>query len=147
MTESVNALAFLADQLADHDAHWSLGTFGALAEFTRDAGEPAALSRDDHAVSVVTDRGGIRLAPVSGMRLFASESATRESWNHRVSLCLPEDRCVMGRRATLTELGLDTEALREQDRDAILFDLGLAAMQADACIRVADSRLVTELRA
>ena len=79
-------------------------------------------------LSAVTARGGIKLAPRPGMRLFASESATRTSWSHRVALCLPETRCKMSRRNTLTELGPDTEALREADREAILFDLGL-----DAC--------------
>lgn len=35
MTDVVD---FLADQAADSDVGWSLGTFGAIAEFTRDAG-------------------------------------------------------------------------------------------------------------
>jgi hypothetical protein len=34
---------FLAGRLADTETGWSLGTFGAIAEFTRDANEPAAL--------------------------------------------------------------------------------------------------------
>ena len=53
--------AFLAGQLADCETGWSLGAFGAIAEFTRDAGEPADQDNDGNAVSVVTARGGIRL--------------------------------------------------------------------------------------
>jgi hypothetical protein len=52
----------------------------------------------------------------------------------------------MGRRTVLTELGPDTGALRERDRDGVLFDLGLAAPQADLCIRVADPQVTDELR-
>jgi hypothetical protein len=80
------------------------------------------------------------------MRLFASESATPESWSHRVSLCLPLAVCAMHRRAALTELGPDANALRPQDRDGVLFDLGLDALQVDACIRVADPALAASLR-
>ncbi len=138
---------FLADQLADCETHWSLGTFGALAEFTRAADEPAAVALDTGSLSVVTARGAIRLTPRAGLRLFASESATRKSWSHRVALCLPKGQCGMSRRRALTELGRDNEALRESDRDAVLFDLGLDALQLDACIRVADPRAAADLRA
>ena len=139
--------SFLADQLADCETHWSLGTFGALAEFTRNADEPVTMAHDAGALSAVTARGGIRLTPRAGMRLFASESATRTSWSHRIALCLPENQCAMNWRNVLTELGPDRDALRESDRGAILFDLGLNALQVDACIRVTDPRVAADLRA
>ena len=47
MSEKTDLLDFLANQLADADTAWSLGTFGAIAEFTRDADEAAAISRAD----------------------------------------------------------------------------------------------------
>jgi Family of unknown function (DUF6925) len=146
VTQVADLFAFLAEQLADCETHWSLGTFGALAEFTRDADEPADLSQAGPALSAVTGRGAIRIAPPPGLRLMASETATRQSWNHRVALCLPERSCAMGGRGVLTELGPDTEALRAQDRAAILFDLGLSVPQVDACIRVADPQLAAALR-
>ncbi len=37
-------LDFLADRLADSETGWSLGTFGAIAEFTRDADEALTLA-------------------------------------------------------------------------------------------------------
>jgi hypothetical protein len=52
----------------------------------------------------------------------------------------------MNRRSVLTELGPDKNALRAQDRDAILFDLGIGALQADLCVRVADPALAAQLR-
>jgi hypothetical protein len=61
-------------------------------------------------------------------------------------LCLPKQLCVMNRREVLTELGPDAGALRDQDREAILFDLGLAAWQSDLCLRVSDPNVVAQLR-
>ncbi len=142
----MSSFDFLAAQMADHETGWSLGTFGAIAEFTRDPDEPTTLSRTGTCLAAVTARGGVRVEPCEGMRLFASETTTRESWNHRIALCLPEDACAMNRRAVLTELGPDTAALREQDRGAALFDLGLDALQADLCVRVADQEVAAQLR-
>ena len=83
---------------------------------------------------MVTDRGGIRVTPRPEMRPVASESVTRESWSHRVALCLPEPLGAMARRNVLTELGPDEDALRERDRGAVLFDLGLGALSG-RCLR------------
>ena len=52
----------------------------------------------------------------------------------------------MARRHVLTELGPDTGGLRDCDREAILFDLGLGTLQVDACVRVSDAAVITELR-
>jgi Family of unknown function (DUF6925) len=137
---------FLAAQMADPCTNWSLGTFGAIAEFARGADEPLTLSRSDAALAAVTGRGAIRIEPPNGMRLFASESTTRDSWNHRIALCLPKRHCAMNRRTALTELGPDREAMREQDREGMLFDLGLGTLQVDVCVRVADADVAAELR-
>lgn len=146
MSDVAHNFEFLATQIVDHETNWSMGTFGAIAEFTRDPDEPVALSRGDTSVAAVTARGGIRIELHEGVRLFASETTTRESWNHRIALCLPEGRCAMNRRIVLTELGPDAEALREQDREATLFDLGLGALQVDLCVRVTDAHVAAQLR-
>lgn len=129
-------MAILTQQASDPATSWSLGSFGAIAEFTRDAGEPAAIEAAGSTLAVSTGRGALRLAAVEGLRLFASETTTRENWNQRVSLCLPERDSAMSRRAVLTELGPDVDAIRPQDRDDILFDLGLETLQTDACVRM-----------
>ncbi|KRQ17125.1 DUF6925 family protein [Bradyrhizobium manausense] len=146
MTASDDVMDLLARQLDDVEAGWSVGTFGAIAEFTRDAGEPADLRRDEVTISVVTDRGGIRILSRPEPRLIASESPTSESWSHRVALCLPEDACAMHGRTTLTEIGADDQALRSRDRGGVLFDLGLGTLQIDACIRVDDGDVISALR-
>ena len=82
MSRAADDFAFLADHMADPETGWSLGTFGAIAEFTRDPDEPVALSRSDTCLAAVTARGGIRIEAQEdaqqGLRLFASESTTRD---------------------------------------------------------------------
>jgi hypothetical protein len=137
---------FLAEQAADSEVGWSLGTFGAIAEFTRDADEAATLGRNGETMSVVTARGALRIDAHPALRPIASESLTKESWSHRVALCLPHDACAMSRRTELAEIGPDRAALRAEDRDAILFDLGLGALQVDVCVRSGDPIVVEKLR-
>ena len=146
MTTADPLMDLLAGQLADIEAGWSVGTFGAIAEFTRDPGEAFEAERSRDRIGVVTGKGGIRIASHPELRLIASESPTTESWSHRIALCLPRQACAMNGHTVLTELGPDIEALRKGDRNGILFDLGLGTLQIDACIRVAADDVVTELR-
>ena len=139
-------MTFLAGQLADIQAGWSVGAFGAIAEFTREPNETAELRRARDGISVVTGRGGFCIVPRPGLRLIASESPTTESWSHRVALCLRQESCAMSRRTTLTEIGPDDAALRAEDRNSVLFDLGLGSLQIDAYIRVGDPDVVAALR-
>ena len=145
MTADVST--FLDAQMADAETQWSVGTFGAIAEFARDAGEPVALARSAASLAAVTERGGIRIELRADMRPFAFETTTKDSWNHRIALCLPKSDCAMHGRTVLTELGDDSAALRDHDRDAVLFDLGLGALQVDCCVRVADPEVAAQLRA
>ncbi|WP_291864385.1 hypothetical protein [Bradyrhizobium sp.] len=132
--------------ITDPDTQWSLGTFGAIAEFSRDRGEPVALRHSDNAVSAVTARGGIALQHHPRNRALASESITKSGWNQRIALCLSDTDGAMGRRTVLTELGADAEALRASDRDSILFDLGLGAPHADFCVRMDGRDVAAGLR-
>jgi hypothetical protein len=142
----MTAADLLRREIANSDTQWSVGTFGAIAEFSRDRDEPVALQQSDHAVSAVTARGGIAIAHTARTRPFASESITKTGWSQRIALCLPADDCAMNRRTVLTELGADPEALRPQDRESILFDLGLGALQADFCVRIGDRDIIAQLR-
>jgi len=142
-----SAFELIVDQLADPHAQWSLGTFGAIAEFMRDPDEPAEIARDETSISVVTPRGGIRLSARANLRPVAFETITTQDWSQRVAFCLPAAESAMSRRTALTELDPDADALRPQDRDALLFDLGLGAGQVDCCVRTSDPELIAGLRA
>ena len=140
------AIDLLQREIENPDTQWSLGTFGAIAEFSRDNDEPVRLMQSFAAVSAVTPRGGIVIRHDQRSRPFASESMTKTGWNQRIALCLPEYDCAMGGRIALTEIGPDREALRAEDRDAVLFDLGFSALQADFCVRIADPDAIAQLR-
>jgi uncharacterized protein DUF6925 len=143
---SAAAIDLLQWQISNPGTQWSLGTFGAIAEFSRDRDEPVRLNLTPDAVSAVTPRGGIALKAHAAIRPFASEGITKTGWNQRVALCLPQDDCAMNQRVALTEIGPDHQAPREEDREAILFDLGLGALQADFCVRICDHGVAMRLR-
>ena len=137
---------FFDTQLKDPNTAWSVGSFGAIAEFMRDPDEPVTFRRNGTARSAVTVRGGVLVDAQIGSRLIASESPTAAAWSHRVALCLPRQLCGMNCRLELTEIGPDIEALRSEDRPGILFDLGLGLLQVDAFVRINDPAVASALR-
>lgn len=124
---------------------WSIGAFGAIAEFHRDAHEPA----DFGALSVVTPRGAIAVRLADTCRALAYEllSVRADLWLHGVALCLPVPEARGPARTGIAALGPDRDALRARDRDALLFDLGLGLANCEFCVRTADSGLADALRA
>ena len=146
MSGPTELLDFLVNQIADVDTGWSIGTFGAIAEFTRDVDEAPMLTRSDNAISLVTPRGGLRIEACHELRPIASQSPTTESWTHRVALCLPEQACAVSGRTVLAEVGPDHDAMRAEDREAVPSDLSLGTLQVDACVRGGDRNFVERLR-
>jgi len=144
MNTTHDVAGLLRTQLADPGTGWSLGSFGAIAEFVRDADEECLI---DPGLGLATRRGAIRLEPVPELRPFAYETAFGSGWNHAVALCLPEGACAMNGRTLVTELGPDCDAVRPEHRDDVLFDLGLGLLAVDACVRVGDPEAVAALRA
>ena len=53
MTSAPIIMDFFGEQLADVETAWSVGTFGAIAEFMRDADEMATLAHADGMISVL----------------------------------------------------------------------------------------------
>ena len=144
----MNALAspvnLISRHLADAQTSWAIGTFGAIAEFHRDADELVVLS----AHGAVTARGGIRLQFDPAVRPIAWERpAARDGWMHGIALCLPTTAGAMSGRSTVTELGPDAGALQEEDRASVLFDLGIGAPHCDICVRTSDTEVLRALRA
>lgn len=133
-----------ADSLADWRASWSMGSWGAVAEFHHDAGEPAVTAPLERA----TARGAIRLTGLDAAEPVAYETVSPKPHRRTVAvvLCLPDAAAARAGRVVLTELGPDAEAVRPEDRAGILFDMGLGQPQVDFCVRVTDPALVATLR-
>ncbi|TCK20985.1 DUF6925 family protein [Pseudonocardia endophytica] len=117
--------------LDDPDAGWSVGAPGGIAEFVRNRGEPYDAG--------ATPRGAIRIEPPEGAVAVAYRTPAGPDlgWNHAVAFCVPAS-ATAPRRTVLTELGPDADAVRSDDRDGVLFDLGLGSPAVEACVRVPD---------
>lgn len=136
--------ALVHRHLLDADTSWAIGTFGAIAEFHRDADERVELSEQ----TAITPRGGIRLRLVEGVKVVAWERPTAgDAWTQGIALCLDRRDGAMAARTAITELGPDREALQPQDRADALFDLGLGAPHCDVCVRIDEAGLLRALRA
>lgn len=148
MASKQTAEALIQDRLRDPETSWSIGTFGAIGEFHRDADEPTEISLSPGGGSVLTGRGGIRVQVSDQVRVAPYESLRRgrDLWQHGVNVCQDEDIAGRSKNTALTEIGPDHDALRPEDCDAILFDMGLAAPHVDVCIRTDDAELITLLR-
>lgn len=136
----------LMAHLRDAGSGWNIGSFGAIAEFHQDPGETATV---EGPLERATDRGAIRIERTEGVTPIAWEALSKnpERWQQGIALCLPEAEAMRSARTVLTELGPDDQAVRPQDRDAILFDMGLGQRNLDFCIRTSDPDLLKVLRA
>lgn len=137
----------LLDHLHDPSSSFSVGSFGAIAEFHRDADEPLCID-DAETLTIGTRRGAMRIDVCDNIVPVAYEtlSRRRERWQQGVVFCLPKASATSGQRTVLTELGPDHHAIRSADRDAVLFDTGLHARNIDFCIRTSDPDLLSRLR-
>ena len=143
----------LEEHFAQPTSAFSIGSFGAIAEFHRRTDEPAELiaARAPEAnppgvkvMGVVTARGALRVAIRPDARGVAYETLSRDGrrWQQGVAFCLPEAVGRSGMRSVLTPLGADGDAIRAEDRGAQLFDMGLGARNIDFCVRSSDPDLV-----
>ena len=136
--------------LIDPEAGWSMGSFGAIAEFHQDPGEVALVDHPDQ-LTRATARGAIRIDPeYLGRALplaYEIPSSNPRRWSHAIALCFQTQDAKRNERGTLTELGADHDAIRVEDRQSVLFDMGLGVVQADFCIRTSDPDLLGSLRA
>ncbi|WP_428661801.1 DUF6925 family protein [Reyranella sp.] len=104
--------------LADPLTGWSVGTYGAIAEFQYDPDEPG-LRLDLEAMSVRTERGALAIVSLEGVQPFG---LTDDGGRLREIAFCSERRGAQ--RATVTDLG---------DRT---FDVGIAAPHIDMLVRL-----------
>ena len=118
--------------LADAGKSWSVGAFGAVAEFWRSADEEAEITLAGDGGQVITERGGVRVNIDDGARLFSVAPDT-------LAVALRQGFVPEPRRG-ISVLGPDRQALRAEHRGQELYDLGLGQMAA-FCLRTADAGL------
>ncbi len=146
-----NIANMLAGQLDDPGASWSMGSYGAIAEFFQDAGE-AINGSSSNELTRITLRGGIRIEARRDIGICAYDNSSSDGTaRQHIALCLPEESSRMTSNNVLTELGPDSAALSDDERDNTLFDLGVSSIgrgcfQLDFCIRTGESSLIDFLR-
>ncbi|MFQ5982814.1 MAG: hypothetical protein ACE5KS_05515 [Woeseiaceae bacterium] len=138
----------LLRHLNNPESSWSMGAYGAIGEFFQGAGEALHTGSADD-LTCITPRGGIRLELRDdiGVCAFEKHDTRDDSSQHHTALCLPKEQSGMSAASELIERGADELALKEEDRDAVLFDLGVSALgsgctQVDFCVRSADPDLI-----
>ncbi len=133
----------LTGHLAESSSSWSVGEFGVLAEFHH-----AHAAVENRGLTAKTRGGAIRLRPRAEVRVLAYEtpSPNPRLWNHGIAFCLPEAVATMDRRSGVTEVGEDRDAIFEEGKRELLFDLGLGRRSVNFCVRTSDPALVALLR-
>jgi len=139
-------LNLLSNLIRDSSNGWSIGSFGAIGEFVRDPEEPAAFEEREDCIEIATQRGAMRVAPRVPLQPIAwdSLSADGESWGHALAFCV--SRLPTANR-TIECLGPDGEAIRDEDGNAILFDLGVGSGIIRMCLRTSDPALIDAMNA
>lgn len=125
-----------------------MGSYGVVAEFFQGPGE-AGDTGDLSDLTCVTPRGGIRLEPRGdiGVCAFTIPSGRENNGRQHIAFCLRTQISRLSCASVLTERGPDTSALKDEDRDAVLFDLGVSALgsgsfQVNFCVRTGDPTLI-----
>lgn len=126
-----DAMKIVQRYLADPLTGWSVGTYGAIAEFQYDADEPG-LQLDLEAMTVRTRRGALAIVSLEDVQpfgLFTDTGGLRE-----IAFCTRQRGA---QRAVVTEL------------EPLTFDVGIAAPHVDMLVRLppGDARTAAALRA
>lgn len=152
MADNAKLATTLQNHLKNADSAWSMGSFGALAEFMWDQTENLTID-DPGLLTKATKRGGIKLSLEDIEQAYAYETTVKnpKRWSGGLALCLRPKKAVMNQRSVLTELGSDHDAIHNQDKAGMFFDIGLGAVgtgcgHVDFCIRTSDSALIGLLR-
>lgn len=137
----------IADELRDPCCGFSIGCLGALAEF-QDPGACAPAATGNGALAASSDRGAIRIESAVSASAVAYEalSSAKDAWQCGIVLVTAPDASSGRTREVLTELPPDADAIRECDRQSLLFDLGVGMPNVDYCIRTDDADLIGFLR-
>lgn len=144
----LDAFALLRRHAEDARTGWSLGVFGGIAEFIRDAEEPAQVTILPERIEVATARGALRARALPGMVALPYEMPSRHEERRvpAIAVCLPAAEAARAGRQAIAEIGPDDAAIREEDRGAVLFDLGIGLGGVEACVRTRDPVLIAALR-
>jgi len=102
----------------------SIGGLGAIAEFDGDQKKVSFDSRNE--LQICNSKGAFRVKIDSGESVLAYEtlSQTPKSWQWGMAVLADRNPYFANLNNGLHEIGPDTDAISENDKDALLFSLG-----------------------
>jgi hypothetical protein len=138
--------SLLQNHLNDTSCGFSVGGFGALAEFHDAEAEPEQSNGSNFSSS--SPRGALRVELSGQERALAYEVRAEhaERWQCGIGIIGDTAASSMSGRTALTELDVDHDAIRTSDRSMRLFDLGAGMPHVDFCVRTDDHTLIEALR-
>lgn len=137
--------ADIASLVRDARNGWSIGSFGAMGEFSWDPQEPVTYRGGNDRIEIETRRGAMRVAAAPFVPIaWETLSPDGNGWGHVLAFCLPAGGPA-GRG--ITPLGPDLESIRSEDRDSEMFDLGICVGSVRMCVRTRDAALAALLDA
>jgi predicted Fe-S protein YdhL (DUF1289 family) len=136
-------MAALIDLARQPNIGWSIGVYGAVAEFvTKNATIPEIKIGDDGLI-LRTSGGSLRLRPPPGTRMFELVDAGKLE---RRVLALHRSRLRAVPAIGVTELGADEDAIGPAHRTERLFDLGVTRSMIRFCVRTGEASLIAALQ-
>jgi predicted Fe-S protein YdhL (DUF1289 family) len=134
----------LIDLARQPNIDWSIGVYGAVAEFvTRNATIPEIEIGDDRLI-LRTSGGSLRLRPPPGTRMFELVDAVGKV--QRRVLALHHSRLRAVPASGVAELGADAEAIGPAHKTERLFDLGVTRSIIRFCVRTGETSLIAALQ-
>jgi hypothetical protein len=123
---------------------FAIGVQGAVAEFMRAPDDRAIVKGDADRLLVRSKLGALRLDLKLRVRVFAFGPAG--GLPDEIVLAVHRSRLTSVAACTVVDLGPDRDAVRKQERSALLFDLGLDRPTIRFCVRTDDPELIVDLR-
>jgi hypothetical protein len=137
-------MAALIDLARQPNNGWSIGVYGAVAEFvTRNAMIPGIEIGEDGLI-LRTSGGSLRLHPPPGTRMFELVDAAGKVQRRVLALHRSRLRAMLA--SGVTELGADEEAIGPGHRTERLFDLGVTRSVIRFCVRTGEASLIAALQ-
>jgi hypothetical protein len=143
---SVRNKKLLAELINQPKTTISIGGLGAIAEFDSDSTK--ACFNENNELKITSAKGAFRLKLNGTESLLAYETLSQEptAWLWGMMILTKKNLGFAKEQNKLHELGPDTKAINQEDKDSILFDLGVGLSNSSFNIRTKNPGLLRILR-
>ncbi len=126
---------FVTRSLRGAAGTWIIGVVGAIAEFSTGPGDRNEVETDAGRIEACNPGGNLRFLIDERVRALTFDPPDTPADRQRVVLAVKRERGPLPLAAALADLGPDRTAIKPQDREQRLYDLGLGRAEARFCVR------------